>query len=32
MRILNPTGAQHRWVNAPIDIDIEGHAGYYAAG
>jgi len=34
MRILNPDGAHSIavGVNAPIDIDIEGHAGYYAAG
>jgi len=34
LRILNPDGAHSIavGVNAPIDIDIEGHAGYYAAG
>jgi glutamate synthase domain-containing protein 3 len=34
VRIKNPDGAHSIavGVNAPIDIDIEGHAGYYAAG
>jgi glutamate synthase domain-containing protein 3 len=33
-RVLNPDGAHSIavGVNAPITIDIEGHAGYYAAG
>ena len=32
--IVNPDGAHSiaAGVNAPIDIDIHGHAGYYAAG
>lgn len=32
--VVNPDGAHSIavGVNAPIDIDIEGHAGYYAAG
>lgn len=32
--VLNPDGAHSVavGVDAPIDIDIEGHAGYYAAG
>ena len=32
--VTNPDGAHSIavGVNAPIDIDIEGHAGYYAAG
>ena len=34
VRVTNPDGAHSIavGVNAPIDIDIEGHAGYYAAG
>jgi methylamine---glutamate N-methyltransferase subunit B len=34
LRVTNPDGAHSIAVgaNAPIDIDIEGHAGYYAAG
>jgi len=34
VRALNPDGAHAIAVgiNAPIDVDIEGHAGYYAAG
>jgi glutamate synthase domain-containing protein 3 len=34
VRVANPDGAHSIavGVDAPIDIDIEGHAGYYAAG
>jgi len=34
VRVKNPDGAHSIavGVNAPIDIEIEGHAGYYAAG
>jgi methylamine---glutamate N-methyltransferase subunit B len=34
LRVTNPDGAHSIavGVNAPIDIEIEGHAGYYAAG
>ena len=34
VRVLNPDGAHSIavGVDAPLDIDIEGHAGYFAAG
>jgi glutamate synthase domain-containing protein 3 len=34
VRVLNPDGAHSIavGVDAPVEIDIEGHAGYYAAG
>jgi glutamate synthase domain-containing protein 3 len=34
VKVLNPDGAHNIavGVDAPIDIDIDGHAGYYAAG
>ena len=34
LRVQNPDGAHNIavGVNAPIDVEIEGHAGYYAAG
>jgi len=34
VRVLNPDGAHSIAVglNAPVHVDIEGHAGYYAAG
>lgn len=34
VRVLNPDGAHNiaAGVNAPVDIEVDGHAGYYAAG
>jgi glutamate synthase domain-containing protein 3 len=34
VRVLNPDGAHSiaAGVNAPVEIDIDGHAGYYAGG
>jgi len=34
VRVLNPDGAHNiaAGVNAPVEIDVDGHAGYYAAG
>ena len=34
VRVLNPDGAHSIAVglDAPVEVDIEGHAGYYAAG
>lgn len=34
VRVLNPDGAHSIAVglNAPVQVDVEGHAGYYAAG
>jgi len=34
VRVLNPNGAHSiaAGVNAPVEIEIDGHAGYYAAG
>ena len=33
-RVLNPRGAHAlaAGIDAPIEVDIEGHAGYYCAG
>jgi len=34
VRVLNPDGAHNiaAGVNAPVEVDVDGHAGYYAAG
>jgi glutamate synthase domain-containing protein 3 len=34
IRILNPDGAHNiaAGMNAPVEIEVDGHAGYYAAG
>ena len=34
VRVLNPDGAHNiaAGVNAPMEIEVDGHAGYYAAG
>jgi glutamate synthase domain-containing protein 3 len=34
VRVLNPDGAHNiaAGVNAPVEVEVDGHAGYYAAG
>ena len=34
VRVLNPDGAHNIavGVDAPVEIEVDGHAGYYAAG
>ncbi len=34
VRVLNPDGAHNiaAGMNVPVEIEVEGHAGYYAAG